>query len=187
MAELLQARGPFADGGLPLAHGAARLAEFAPGAILSIMPFRGREEAVGSALGLDLPADGSSATGPAGRLVWAGRRAWLLFAEVAPEGLAERLSGLAAVTDLSDGYAGLSLSGENARAVLARLCPLDLAGESFADGAAARSLIGHIGVHLIRNGEAFEILALRSYASSLLHDVTTAMRSVAAQRQMAAG
>jgi sarcosine oxidase subunit gamma len=106
----------------------------------------------------------------------------LWFVETDDAGLAERLAPEAAVTDQSDGWACLLLEGEDARAVLARLVPLDLEEEAFRDGAVARTQLRQLACALIRRGGAFEIRVMRSFAATAHHDLTTAMRAVAARR-----
>ena len=66
--------------------------------------------------------------------------------------------------------------------MLARLVPLDLRPASFADGAAARSLLGHMSLAIRRTGAAgFELLVFRSMAATAVHEIGAAMTSVAAQ------
>lgn len=183
----LAARGPFAGLDLPLAHGGALAEAFAPEAIVAVMPFRGRAAECGAALGLDLPGPGRTADSAGLRLLWSGRAAWLALGDATlPARLAEALAGLAAVADQSDSHAGLRLSGADARAVLARLCPLDLGSAAFPDGATARTELAHMAAQITRAGEAFELLVLRSFAAHFHHEVEAAMRSVAAQREIAA-
>jgi sarcosine oxidase subunit gamma len=111
-----------------------------------------------------------------GRLIWAGFGLWLL--QAADPG--ERLAGLAAVTDQSDAWCGLALSGPAAPEVLARLVPLDLDPAAFTPGAAARSLLRHVPL-LIVAGDGFELFVPRSYGRTAVGDLVAAMRGVAAR------
>jgi sarcosine oxidase subunit gamma len=149
------------------------------GRILSVAPYPGCEAAVADHLG-GFPAPEETLAVGKGRLVWAGREQAFLFDAGDNDGdLSERLAGLAAVTDQSDGWAGLRLSGANAEEVLARLVPLDLA--LMPAGRSARSLLGHMPLLLIRDAAGFELWSFRSMAGTMLHEVGAAMRAVAAR------
>jgi sarcosine oxidase subunit gamma len=171
----LGAREATAGLGLPLTAGGATLAALPATPTWSVAPFRGREAGVAAALGAALPA-GRAAAAPGGRLIWAGSGLWLL--QAADPG--ERLAGLAAVTDQSDAWCALALSGAAAQEVLARLVPLDLDRAVFPRGAAARSLLGHVPLLLVA-GDGFELLVPRSYARTAVRELGEAMRGVAAR------
>lgn len=176
MARLLE-RSPAEGLGLPLMVGGARLSEAVLGPVTSIAPFRGREAAVARALGgAVLPPPGRTERMGEGRLVWTGPGRALLIGRAVPEGL----SGIAAVVDQGDGLAAVLLEGPAARDVLARLVPLDLRDRSFAEGATARTLLNHMAVTLSRLGaEAWEVMAMRSMAATLVREIAEAMRHVA--------
>ncbi|WP_349768690.1 sarcosine oxidase subunit gamma [Rhodobacter sp. NTK016B] len=162
--------------GLPLTIGRATLTAFDPGPVTAIAPYPGRD--LSRALApLSFPAPGCVVDGPGARLVWTGREQAFWMGSAAPD-----LTGLAATTDQSDGWAWLTVSGPDAVSVLARLCPLDLRAQSFAVGSAARSMLAHMQAIMIRTGEdSFELGVFRSMAESLLHDLTGAMRGLAAR------
>jgi sarcosine oxidase subunit gamma len=165
-----------ADGlGLPIAAGAATLSALPQGPLFSVAPYRGRAGDVADALG-GLPAGGVAAV-PSGRLIWAGLDLWLL--EGADPGA--RLAGLAAVTDQSDAWCALALVGEVSRDALARLVPLDLDPDVFADGASARTLLRHVPLLILRAGPGFELRVPRSYAATTVAERAEAMRAVAAR------
>ena len=66
--------------------------------------------------------------------------------------------------------------------ILARLVPIDLRDQAFPDGAAARTLFGHMTAVLMRLGpEHYEVMVFRSMAGTLAHDLKDAMESVAAR------
>ncbi len=168
-----------AQGHLPLARGSVTLTEAELAPITSVAPFRGREAEVSAALeaamraGLPAP---NRTTGKAGaRAVSTGPgEALVLGVAVAPEG--------AAVTDQSDAWVHLALEGAGARDVLARLTSVDLREGVFKRGHAARTLLFHVPVTLIRAGkDRWEILAPRSMAKTVLHDLSEAMIGVAAR------
>ena len=110
--------------------------------------------------------------------MWVGPGRALLIGRATPEGLAAD----AAVVDLSDAQVVLVLEGPAARDVLARLVPLDLRDAAFPDGSAARSLVNHMTATVARVGaEAWEVMAMRSMAATLVHEIAAAMRGVAAR------
>lgn len=80
-------------------------------------------------------------------------------------GLAEEMGPDALVADQSGGRVVLRLSGPAARAILAKLTPLDLHPDVFATGASANTFFAHVGANLARlEGDIFEIVLMRSFA-----------------------
>lgn len=143
--------------------------------VASVLARRGSEAALSAFVktryGLDLPTALRAVRNAAHALVWAGPGQWLFIAKQ-KESFAE-LSGLAAVSDQSDGRAALRLSGPNVRDMLAKGCMIDLHPAAFPSSAAAMTTIAHIGVHLWRADEppydrdvVFDILIARSMAAS---------------------
>lgn len=166
-----------AEGLLPVTHGAVTLDEALPEAITSVTPLRGQDGAVARALGQPLPGPGETTTGAAGELVWTGRGQAMLLGP-APGAVAG-----AAITDQSDAWAVLVLTGPGAADVLARLVPADLRDAAFAVGATARTLVGHMPASLTRTGaEAWRIMVFRAMARTAVHELSEAMRTVAARR-----
>ena len=164
--------------GLPLALGGVTLSEVVPGPVTSIAPFRGQEGAVAEILGAALPAAGRVQWLGTARLHRVGPGRALLVAGAAPDGL----SSMAAVVDQGDGIAAVLLEGPKARDVLARLVPLDLRDVTFPEGATARTLLNHMAVTLTRLGPAaYEVMAMRSMAKTLVQELAEAMRHVAAR------
>jgi len=178
-------RGAFAGAGLPLVAGAARLSALPEAAVVSLAPFRGRAAAVEAALGAALPdPGGTAALADGSRLIWAGIDLWLLRGPAA-EAAAARLEGDAAVTDQTDGWAGLAIEGAAAAEVLARLVPLDLA--AMAPGRAAASGLKHVACLILAREGGFEALVPRSFAGTAVHEIGAAMRSVAARARLVGG
>lgn len=159
---------------LPLEIGKAIVEDAQPEAITWVAPFVGLAEAVRDTLGA-FPEPGETHEIAAGRILWFGPgQALVLGSPVSPDG--------AALADQSDGWTAVTLTGETATDILARLTPLDLRDQAFASGATARTHLGHMTVSLTRTGNyAFEILAFRSMTETLLHDLERAMRQVAAR------
>jgi sarcosine oxidase subunit gamma len=175
VAELI-ANGPM-EGAAPVEMAGALLEVMALGPVAAVQPWPGRVAAVDAALkarGLGFPAPGRSLEVADTRILWAGRAAAFLIGTAPPE-LAD-----AAVIDLTDGWAGLTLAGPGAEAVLARLVPIDLRPAAFPEGTVARTLLGHLQVLIQRRGGGFEVMVMRSYLRTAHHEVAGAMRRLAA-------
>lgn len=153
------------------------LAESALTRITAIAPYPGQGAALTKGLkplGLGFPAPNTAQTKGEAEIVWTGRDQAFLIGVAAPEGLA------AAVTDQSDAWVTLTLIGPQARAVLARLVPLDL--RAAAKGQAFRAGLNHMPLILIVDGpEAFRLMTFRSMAATAWHEVAEAMAMVAAR------
>jgi methylglutamate dehydrogenase subunit D len=112
---------------------------------------------------------------------WAGPGHWLAVAE-ATEGhawvarLRTGLSGLASVSEQTDGRVVIRIRGPNARGTLAKGLPIDLHRRAFQPGYAAVSVIGHIGIQLwqIDDEPSYEMAVPTSYARSFWHWLTSA-------------
>lgn len=178
MADLI-AKSPCA-GLLPVSHGAVTLSELDMTTLTSLAPFKGQEEALSAALkaahGMEFPAI-NRATGKEGaRAVWFGQGQAMLIGPAPDAALGKH----AAVTDQSDAWALVRLEGEGSEDVLARLVPVDMRRVAFKRGHTARTQLQHMMVSVTRTGDnAFLILAFRSMAKTLVHDLETAMRGVA--------
>ncbi|MEJ6397777.1 sarcosine oxidase subunit gamma [Yoonia sp. 208BN28-4] len=164
---------------LPVTHGDLRLEEVTYPTITSVAPFKGQATAVSkalkSAVGVSFPKPNRSTSAADTRAIWAGLGVALICGPDAP-----RLDG-AAVTDQSDGWAIVRLSGDSAEDVLARLVPIDLRKQVFPSGQTARTMLAHMSVSVTRIDDSFEVMAMRSMAGTLVHDLETAMRGVAAR------
>jgi heterotetrameric sarcosine oxidase gamma subunit len=85
------------------------------------------------------------------------------------------LGTIASVSEQSDGYAVLRLSGSKVRETLAKLIPIDLHPRAFRPGNAASTVASHIGVTLWRLDDStdglsvFEMVMFRSLAASFWH------------------
>jgi heterotetrameric sarcosine oxidase gamma subunit len=125
-----------------------------------------REEAK-STFGLDLfdaPMRGSAGAITALGL---GPGRWL-FLGAAPDALQAAFTGLASLSDHSDGYAVFEIRGSAVRRTLAKGVPLDL--ELFKDTDVAVTSVAHIGAIVWRNDDGGWIIAVfRSYAASFWH------------------
>ncbi|MFN3938286.1 MAG: sarcosine oxidase subunit gamma [Gemmobacter sp.] len=178
MAELL-ATSPFIDLGLPTDRGPVRLEPASVAGLWSIAPFPGRIEEVTKALeplGLRFPGPGESLRMADVTIFWSGREQAFLTGTTPPD-----FAGAAAVTDQSDGWAALRLSGPGAVDVLARLVPVDLRPAAAPPGLALRSQLNHMPLALLVEEGGFLLLVFRSMAATAVHELAEAMRSVAAR------
>lgn len=180
MAELIE-KSP-CEGLLPVTHGDVTLSEMEMTCLSSLAPFKGQGVALSDALkeahGMALPAV-NRATGKEGaRALWFGQGQVML---IGPEP-ASSLADHAAMTDQSDAWAMVRLQGDGAEDVLARLVPVDLRPAVFKRGHSLRTELQHMMVSITKTGDStFLILAFRSMAHTLVHDLETAMRGVAAR------
>ncbi len=173
---------------LPLQVGDMTLAELDLGRLTLVAPYAGQVEATSDALqsahGVGFPDPGEALRGQNTLCLWCGRVQALLAGPEPDAALASH----AALTDQSDGWAVVRLSGAGATDALARLVPIDLRPGAFPPGSAARTLLGHMTVTILRDPAdvaepAFTILAFRSMATTLVHELETAMRRVAARAE----
>lgn len=165
--------------GRSLTAGTVTLAEIDVGPITSIAVFPGGAKAVAKGLktvGLTMPEPNTFAEKKGARIVWTGRDQAFLIGVEPPA-----LDG-AAITDQSDGWAVLSVSGAGVVDVLARWVPVDLRLAAFPVGQAIRTQLNHMNVVILRTGDhAIEIMVFRSMARTAWHEVETAMHMVQAR------
>lgn len=176
----LKAKRPLA--GLDITLGDTRIAALDPGRVTSVAPYPGHDVDVPlSALGLRFPAPGEIHASGGARIVWAGRQLAFLTGAEPPAALSEA----AALTDQSDGWVWLYVTGPSACDTLARLCPLDLRPSAFPAGTAAKSLIGHMQALILRSSDTgFELAVFASMADTLRHEIEAAARAVAARQTL---
>jgi sarcosine oxidase subunit gamma len=124
---------------------------------------------VATMTGMTVPTQGLVTVQGDERLVWIGRDRYLLTTQRTD--LADH-EGVYA-TDQTYGKTQLLITGEDARALLARGLPLDIDEGQFAIGEVQHSHINHIGVSVIRNANVsgqpqFEVWVMRGFAKSLM-------------------
>ena len=156
----------------PVVHGDTTLAEVSLGLITAIACFPGQMQAVSAALG-HFPAPGTCQNG----LCWTGPDQAFLLGRAAPD-----LTGLAAVTDQSGGWAALRLSGPMAADVLLRHVPLNL--HAMQPGQAARAPLGHMQMVLMAEPDGFLLLVFRSMARTAWHEIETTMKHLTARKAL---
>lgn len=183
MADLI-AKSP-ARGLTPVEVGGMTLTEAPMGRVWAVMPWRGKAAALSKALeqahGVPFPEPGTLLRAGELRIAWSALdQAFLMGAE--PD---TALAAHAALTDQSDAWTHLVLEGAAARDVLARWVPVDLSPAACPPGSARRTLVGHMSALILHpGGDRFEILVFRSMAATAVHEVTRAMRAVAARRAL---
>lgn len=171
------------DDFVPMTIGDATLSEVDLGVLTSLAPFKGQSKAMGAALkaahGMAWPAPGRATGKEKARAIWFGRD-MIMLAGPEPDG---SLAPHGALTDQSDAWTCLQLSGEGAEDILARMVPVDMRVSSFKRGHTARSLVQHMNGSITRTGsQTFIVMVFRSMAKTLLHDLQRAMESVASRR-----
>jgi methylglutamate dehydrogenase subunit D len=127
-----------------------------------------------ASLGLALPEGARRVAADGSAVVGLGPRSWLVARDgdsALAEDLSRALAGAAAVSDQSDGYGVLRLTGPAIRALLEKGVGIDLHDRAFPPGSAAATTCAHVAIVLWRledsGGEAvFEVAAPRSYAAS---------------------
>jgi sarcosine oxidase subunit gamma len=88
------------------------------------------------------------------------------------------LSNQMAMTDQSDSWVILALSGLHSRQTLARICPIDCSASAMPIGTTARTSMEHLGAIITRRPDegdhqpCFWLLSARSSAASFLHAIT---------------
>lgn len=132
--------------------------------------------AINTALGVDLPvAPNTVAFNDQYSVYWLGPDEWLVHCaqDEQPEvvsRLQESLRGRhAAVTDVSDYYFVLRLSGDKAREVLSKGTPFDVHPRVFGVGACAQTCFGHASIllHCVDDAPVFDIQVRWSFAEYL--------------------
>lgn len=170
---------PPCAGLLPISIGGITVTEVEIGPLQSVAPFAGQEQAVSAALesqiGIGLSAPNRMVRNDTARVQWFGHRTWLVRGAVS-------LDGLAAVTDQSDAWACVTITGARATDMLARLVPIDLRARVFPVDQTARTLLGHMPCAITRLAtDTVEVMVMRSMAGTLVHELETAMQGIAAR------
>jgi sarcosine oxidase subunit gamma len=134
--------------------------------------------------GLELPAGPRRTSVAEIAFAGTGLGAWLAMDERGGNEFAAKLArdleGAASVSDQSDGYMLIRLSGPRAREALAKLLPIDLHPRAFKVGDVASTVAAHIGATLWRladdrqSAPVFEVIMFRSLARSFWHALAEA-------------
>ncbi len=161
-----------AEGLLPISHSGVDLREIDLGRVTSVAPFAGQSAEVEALLGAGLPKIGRSTSKAGQEVVWFSQGQYLIIGQSVDETLAKH----AALTDQSDAWCAVELSGAGSEDVLARLIPIDLRAKTFKRGQVARSQLGHLPLHVTRTGkDGFRLISFRSMAGTIVHELSRAM------------
>lgn len=168
-----------------------RIQEVAGRSLVSVAARPGAEEALRRAVlerfGVELPPPGRLSAGPRLAFAWMGQGQWFADArtravpDLAGE-LSAALGGNASLTEQSDAWVRLRLAGTDLRAVLEKLCMLDLHDSRFPPGAVARTVVEHLGAVILRpeGGDGFELWSARCSARSFREALHAAARAAPA-------
>lgn len=148
-------------------------------------PLRGRtalQKSVRAVWGCALPVPGNStlSNDKKARLLCLGSDSFMVLLEggISVKDVATGLVGKGYCTDQSDNWVTLHIAGPMARTALARICPINLHGDVFPLGAAARTSMEHLGTIVLRDGpDRFLLMSASSSASSFLHALTTSIKN----------
>jgi heterotetrameric sarcosine oxidase gamma subunit len=164
-------------------HAGATAVPVEPLSVVSVTAWNGSAaalaDAVRAAFGLDLPPPGRWTQAGELAALWVGPDHWWLQREHASALLAELTpvaGDHAALIDISDARAVLSISGPAAPTILASLLPIDLHPRAFLPGYVASTVAAHIGVQVrqIDAAPTYHLSCLRSFAGSLWRSVELA-------------
>lgn len=152
---------------------------------------RGFAAAVRSVIGCDLPRAPNTYDASADCVAtWLGPDEWLVTGgpgrgdEIA-ENLRRALSGMRhSATDVSASRTVIEIGGADARLALAKGCPLDMHGSSFAPPRAAQTLLAKatVLIQCVHEAPKFRIFVRSSFAGYLAEWLTDAARECAAAR-----
>lgn len=146
-------------------------------------------EKVRAESGLDWPAPGSFSTSERDddsdlRIVWLAADQGMIMIPKSGEtllgtgrtGLADAIGDAGYLTGQTDNWVALRLAGTGSVPALERLCPLDLHETAMPPGTAARTVMEHLAVIILReSAEHFLLLSPSSSAGSFLHAVETSI------------
>jgi len=181
MPDLFQQQSPLVQIKLDEPRGAAPRIEEKP--FQGFINLRGRTDNTGflaaclKVLGCEPPSTANTVIDSGDyRIYWLGPDEWLI---VTPAGqqddlkakLHKALAGVfSAVVDNSSGLTMLHITGDNAAALLATDCPLDLHVREFKVGQCAQTRLAKAGMTLspLANAAGFEVIIRRSFADYLL-------------------
>ena len=149
----------------------------------------GFTQAVQNALGLVLPLEANTMSSSAGlRIFWLGPDEWLIHLPL--ETVDERIDILrealgnqhAAITEVSDYFSVLELSGPQARSIIASASPFDTRPQHFKTGQCTQTLFGHASILLwpLEDTPTFGIQVRWSYAQYVYDYLSQSMQNAEA-------
>ncbi len=180
MADLFQQQSPLVQVRLEEPRGAAPRIEEKP--FLGYLNLRGRADNTGflaavlKVVGAEPPTKANTVVESGDfRIYWLGPDEWLIVTPAGKQGelrdaLQKALDGVfSSVVDNSSGLTMLHISGDNAGALLATDCPLDLHPRAFKPGQCAQTRLAKATMTLspLAGGQGFEVIIRRSFAEYL--------------------
>ena len=174
---------------LKLDFGEVAVAEHVARAIVSIAtPYGGGEKlskAVASSLKTEIPAIGKSTTSNVDSTLLLGMQQdqiFLLFdysGNNAVDYLPQEIRAVGYLTDQSDSWVIISISGPKARATLQQTCSVDLHPAIFQNGAVIRTVMANLSTIIVCEGEdTFLVMSPRSSAKSFFKVLETSIRNL---------
>ena len=169
---------PYVQGSAEPRHAGVLVCERNP-QLATMIAYKGRRSDASARLeaycGLALPGGPRRVVKGESAVIGLGPGTWLFQREAGlplVAGLSEALGDAAAVTDQSDGYATIRLTGPRAASVLEKGISIDLHDRVFLPGFAAVTSCAHLGIIFWRLEDAnghpvYEIAVFRSLARSL--------------------
>ncbi|MDH3762769.1 MAG: sarcosine oxidase subunit gamma [Gammaproteobacteria bacterium] len=181
MSDLFQQQSPLVQIELGEPRGEAPRIEEKP--FLGYLNLRGRAGHTGfiagvlKVLGIEAPTEANTMI-EAGdnRVFWLGPDEWLVVTPAGQQAklkadLQAALNGVfSSVVDNSSGLTTIHVSGDNAAALIATDCPLDLHARAFKPGQCAQTRLARAGMTIspLSDGSGFELIIRRSFADYLL-------------------
>ena len=143
-----------------------------------------------SAYGTERPAVGKCATASLDNAIFLGLsqdQFFVMFDDKSDDqgrdpaaSIRESIGHTGYVVDQSDGWVMTRMSGDNCRAALERICPIDLHPAMFSVGNVARTVMEHLAtIILCQAPDTYILLSPRSSANSFLHALKTSAENVA--------
>ena len=127
--------------------------------------------------GMALPNKGRATGRDGARALWFGQHALLVGPK--PD---KKLTEFGILTDQSDAWVILRMSGGSIEDVLMRLSPIDVRLKAFKSGDVVRTSLMHVNVTLHRVGtDTIDVYGFRSMAKTLCHELTQALSTVVAR------
>ncbi|MDX1781831.1 MAG: sarcosine oxidase subunit gamma [Thalassovita sp.] len=145
-------------------------------------------QAAPSPFGLALPGVGRAITKDEYGAFWTGLDQWMIEAEGKAE--ADFAASLRAeapgqsVTEQTDGWVAFDITSDQGAAPIEMLMRklVNIDTRSFDAGSAARTLLGHLGVFVIRRSEdRLTVIGMRSVAGTIWHDLSVTARRLERQ------
>lgn len=176
-------------GGIKLDFEELEIAELVSRAIVSIAVPHGGEKALSevitSSFKTEMPAIGKSTTSAIANsrfLGLQGDQLFLLFDYNGPgavKKVLKKVQETAYLTDQSDSWVMITVSGPKARNVIQRTCPIDMHPSIFQNGAVARTVMDHLNTIIVCEGpNTFLLMSPRSSSKSFLNAVETSIRNL---------